>query len=926
MPAPFRHLPVVARLFILGALAAAVAGVALTSQDGLQRADVALLITATVLCALANVYEVLATGNFSFQPNLIFFFAGAALLPPWAIAVMAIASYLPGVVLRRPRWYMTAFNVANYALAGLVVHHIVGLEGAAFLAPPGGVDVALLFLAAAVAVALNHLLVALAIATSQGRSLTRVVASLSATLPLDLALAITGGALVVLWTVSPLLTLLAVGPMIMVYQALWVPALRHKSRTDPKTGLFHADHFREELGDAIEAAGRDGATVGLLMLDLDRLRAVNNRFGHLAGDELIERTARLLEREAPEGAVAARFGGEEFSLMLPGATTREASVVADRVRTALEHEVWDWGAGEHFMATVSIGVAAFPEHADSPDQLIAIADAALYDAKIGGRNRVRRPMAGQLEPRQRHVAMPGVALPRVAGPPAVSLPPVAVPAPAAAETPMEAVELVEAVVAAEEAPVLGPERNPRPRGVVALTVVMCLLTGVSAAFLMASGTRIETPIVFVLLIVGFIVLDHVRIDLFERAHISPAAAPVLALAFLFGPVGPLAAEAFLAALRASRRDAALKYTFDFGSLGLAGVAAAGVYLALAPRSGLAIMAAASLGGIVYYLVNAGTLCLVMAMNEGTRLRSVWAERLAWLWPQYLGFGLIAGAFVVLEHDHGAFSILFFGVPLGLLWIAEKQYVGRSRDSVVELRNHRDELEVTNARLRGLLSTNQDLLRSMQRSYLSTITSLARTIEAKDPYTGGHTERVGDIARMLAVEIGMDETDLRAIEVGAVIHDIGKIGVPDEILLKPGRLTDDEFDEMRRHPEISSYIVSELDLPPIVKQMVRSHHERWDGGGYPDGLSGEEIPLAARILSVADTLDAMTSDRSYRAALPLATAIEEIRMNAGRQFCPRVVDAFMRCFQRDATLGGKFGVGGRPPGPPAAPASSKSAVA
>jgi hypothetical protein len=402
----------------------------------------------------------------------------------------------------------------------------------------------------------------------------------------------------------------------------------------------------------------------------------------------------------------------------------------------------------------------------------------------------------------------------------------------------------------------------------------------------------------------------VRIDLFERAHISPAAAPILALAFLFGPVGPLAAETFLVAMRVSRRDAAMKYAFDFGSLALSGAAAAVVYGLIGPHGGAAVIGAASLGGVVYYLVNAGTLCLVMALNEGARLRSVWAERLAWLWPQYLGFGLIAGAFVVLERDHGAFAILFFGIPLGLLWIAEKQYVGRSRESVVELRRHRDELESANERLRGLLTTNQDLLRSVQRSYLSTITSLARTIEAKDPYTGGHTERVGDFAMLLAREIGMDERDLMAVEVGAVIHDIGKIGVPDQILLKPGRLTDDEFTEMRRHPEISSYIVSELDLPPIVKHMVRSHHERWDGTGYPDGLGGEEIPLAARILSVADTLDAMTSDRSYRAALPLTTAVEEIQRNAGVQFCPRVVDAFLRCYHRDPTLGGKFAPPGR----------------
>ena len=111
--------------------------------------------------------------------------------------------------------------------------------------------------------------------------------------------------------------------------------------------------------------------------------------------------------------------------------------------------------------------------------------------------------------------------------------------------------------------------------------------------------------------------------------------------------------------------------------------------------------------------------------------------------------------------------------------------------------------------------------------------------------------------------------------------------------------------MRKHPEISSYIVSELDLPDIVQHMVRSHHERWDGRGYPDGLAGEQIPLAARILSVADTVDAMTSDRSYRAALPIEAAVEEVRKLAGVQFCPNVAETFLRCYERDPSMGGAF---------------------
>jgi putative nucleotidyltransferase with HDIG domain len=228
----------------------------------------------------------------------------------------------------------------------------------------------------------------------------------------------------------------------------------------------------------------------------------------------------------------------------------------------------------------------------------------------------------------------------------------------------------------------------------------------------------------------------------------------------------------------------------------------------------------------------------------------------------------------------------------MLWVAEKQYLDRSRATVTELRKTNDDLEQANIRLRGLLEDNQQLLGRMHRSYISTITSLARTVEAKDPLTSGHTERVADIAVLLATELGFDESQLPAVRVGAVIHDIGKIGIPDAILLKPGPLEDEEFEIMRKHPEMSSYIVAELELPAIVKQMVRSHHERYDGGGYPDELVGEEIPLAARILTVADALDAMTSDRPYRKALPLEVARREIAEKAGSQFCPRVVAALL----------------------------------
>src|SRR4051794_33902820 len=410
-------------------------------------------------------------------------------------------------------------------------------------------------------------------------------------------------------------------------------------------------------------------------------------------------------------------------------------------------------------------------------------------------------------------------------------------------------------------------------------------------------------IVFALLVVSFVVLDVVRIDLFERAHISPASVPALALACTFGPIGPIVAESALALRRAMQRDPLVRWTFDWGSLGLAGVAAALTFAALPHDSPAMVAVSALLASLVYYAVNAATLSVVMALNEGESILAIWRERLAWLAVHYVGFGLTAGAFVIIERDHGAYAILFFAIPLFVMFIAEQQYVDRSRESVAELRKHRDELAAANTRLGKALANNQELMRTMQRSYLSTITSLARTIEAKDPYTGGHTERVRDFAMLLAGEMGLSEEDLRAVEVGSVIHDIGKIGIPDGILTKPGRLTDEEFEKMRQHPEISSYIVSELDLPLIVQQMVRSHHERWDGRGYPDGLAGEEIPLAARILTVADTVDAMTSNRSYRTALPIEKAVDEVRQLAGVQFCPKVAETFLRCYERDPSLGG-----------------------
>jgi putative nucleotidyltransferase with HDIG domain len=180
-----------------------------------------------------------------------------------------------------------------------------------------------------------------------------------------------------------------------------------------------------------------------------------------------------------------------------------------------------------------------------------------------------------------------------------------------------------------------------------------------------------------------------------------------------------------------------------------------------------------------------------------------------------------------------------------------------------------------------------------RAYRGTAVLLRDLLEEDDEYTGHHTEDVVELAVQVADEMGLDEDVRRETEMGALLHDIGKIAVPDEIINKPGPLDDDEWAIMRTHTVEGERMLQQVGgLLSSVGLVVRASHERWDGGGYPDGLAGEQIPVAARICAACDAFNAMTTDRSYRKALPLEVAIKELRDNAGTQFAPDVVDALI----------------------------------
>jgi len=189
------------------------------------------------------------------------------------------------------------------------------------------------------------------------------------------------------------------------------------------------------------------------------------------------------------------------------------------------------------------------------------------------------------------------------------------------------------------------------------------------------------------------------------------------------------------------------------------------------------------------------------------------------------------------------------------------------------------------RLRDLIKETNENLKDMENALIS-------ALEAKDVYTQGHSQRVCKLVTQIVYKMGIKGKEAEDIITAAKLHDIGKIGIRDEVLNKPGKLTDQEFAEIMDHPVMSYEIISKMKVMENIAKIIRHHHEKYDGKGYPDGLKGEKIPLGSRIIAVADAFDAMTSKRPYRDSFTMAQAIEELKKNAGTQFDPKIVDAFI----------------------------------
>ncbi len=289
-----------------------------------------------------------------------------------------------------------------------------------------------------------------------------------------------------------------------------------------------------------------------------------------------------------------------------------------------------------------------------------------------------------------------------------------------------------------------------------------------------------------------------------------------------------------------------------------------------------------IAAFAYFLSNTIPVAIVIALDQGIPLRKIWSETYFWSLPYYLVGAAIVGLVSFANRYIGWQNSLLI-VPV-MYWIyrSYQLYLGRLEDERKRVEIEARQVEAEKRHVEEVCAL-----------HLRTIEGLALAIDAKDHTTHQHLHRVRTYAVEIAREMGLQEDEMDALRAAALLHDIGKLAVPDHIINKPGRLTPEEFEKMKIHPIVGAEILEKVAFPYPVAPIVRSHHEKWNGKGYPDGLKGEEIPIGARILATVDCLDALASDRQYRKALPLDEAMRRITKEAGVSFDPRVVGILER---------------------------------
>jgi putative nucleotidyltransferase with HDIG domain len=378
--------------------------------------------------------------------------------------------------------------------------------------------------------------------------------------------------------------------------------------------------------------------------------------------------------------------------------------------------------------------------------------------------------------------------------------------------------------------------------------------------------RFPEVLVFAFLIV---VADSAQITLPRGGASIYASSPFdLAAIVLLGPAAAVLVEAiasFFTEVVVQRR-AAVKYAFNVPLL-IATVGVAGIAYWAFPESWRSFDSARfllplSVASVVYYLVNTISVSLVIALRASKSVFRIWKQNYMWTFFHIFAFIPIGAIIAMAYTAYGTWTLLLFLVPVFLARYSFKLYV------------------------------------DMKEAHINTVAALTSAIDANDPYTHGHSYRVSRYALRVGRALGLPARDLEILEYGALLHDIGKIAIKHDILLKKERLTDQEFMSLKQHPTVGADIVENLKFLREAAVLVRYHHEQPNGRGYPDGLRGNDIPLGARIILVCDAFDAMTSDRPYRKGMPVEQVVTQIEKFRGEQFDAEIGDVVLDLIRRN----------------------------
>ncbi len=701
--------------------------------------------------------------------------------------------------------------------------------------------------------------------------------------------------------------------------------LELQANTDPLTGLWNHRAFHERLRNAMVRGSSERESVALVMLDLDDFKRVNDVYGHAVGDHALAELADVLRGAVRQSDDVCRTGGEEFAIILPSGDLGIAEALAERVaeRVALT----DFGPVGTL--SVSVGIAVGPEHAANPRELVACAELAMMTAKARGKSRIVVFHEDESErpdtPTTRHETMRSIAHLKMLHGVSTKLSRLLEVSEIGATIADELRQLIDyhncrvflrdgenldpiafrgdlTHVVDSAASLLATKVGIGVTGHVAATGE-AFLTGDAANCGIGQhieGTsRIEESLLAVPLrygttSIGVLVISKLGLDQFDADDLrllevlAGHASVALVNAQLY-ETQRREAEAAKALLELSRELASSTQLDEVVDR----IARGASRILRTPRTSVWLPADKGNGLVcrsTWFEGNDGDggpprpgdhLSAETAVHFASRKEPFVVGPETYAADVQAGFG---------SHTPEPYAVVPIALDAG--WAALTLVL----DTDGELDDRQLELMAGIAGQATMALTNALSFESLERTFLSTVEALANALEAKDEYTSSHARWITDMAIRVGEELGLDPGTLKRVELGALFHDIGKIGIPAAILTKPGPLTDEERALIETHPELGERILAPIEQLEHVRPIVRACHERYDGRGYPDHLEGDEIPLEARIIFVCDAFHAMTTTRPYRRALPVEEARRRLTEAAGTQFDPAIVDVCLRLFQ------------------------------